>query len=98
MQILSSDSAPMPITASSLAVQPIDAPIFDEKASDVEKLPTSSQDATPQHSIQSSPKFTGIDPQAEMVGRPSSVGSEEKGTSPSSQKSDLEGYSFFRTS
>ncbi|KAI1447937.1 hypothetical protein F5Y02DRAFT_415326 [Annulohypoxylon stygium] len=98
VQILSSDSAPMPITASSLAVQPIDAPIFDEKASDVERLPTSSQDVTPQHSIQSSPKFTGIDPQAEMVGRPSSVVSEEKGTSPSSQKSDLEGYSFFRTS
>ncbi|KAI1208856.1 uncharacterized protein F4807DRAFT_429746 [Annulohypoxylon truncatum] len=97
VQILSSDSAPMPIAASSLAVQPADAPIDDEKAPDVEKLSPSSQDATPQHSIQSSPKFSGIDPPAEMIARPSSVGS-EKGTSPSSQKSDLEGYSFFRTS
>ncbi|KAI0890005.1 uncharacterized protein GGS22DRAFT_149761 [Annulohypoxylon maeteangense] len=98
VQILSSDSAPMPIAASSLAVQPIDAPIDDEKASDVERLPLSSQDATPQHSIQSSPKFSGIDhPPAEMIARPPSVGS-EKATSPSSQKSDLEGYSFFRTS
>ncbi|KAI1459025.1 hypothetical protein F4805DRAFT_422370 [Annulohypoxylon moriforme] len=98
VQILSSDSAPMPIAASSLAVQPVDAPIDDEKASDAERLHPGSQDVTPQHSIQSSPKFSGMDhPPAEMIARPLSVGS-EKGTSPSSQKSDPESYSFFRTS
>ncbi|OTA53630.1 hypothetical protein K449DRAFT_401594 [Hypoxylon sp. EC38] len=98
VQILSSDSIPTPGAASNAPICSGDASSEDEKAPEVEKLSPSPQNATPEHSVPSSPKLSGKDYFTEdktaiRISEPF-----EKGTPPSSQKSDPASYSFFQTS
>ncbi|KAI1415983.1 hypothetical protein F5Y13DRAFT_186836 [Hypoxylon sp. FL1857] len=94
VQILSSDSVPMPIAASNAPIRPGDASSEDEKVLEVEKLSPSPQNATPERSAPSSPKLSGKDrPMEEQTARRGSESS-GKGTPPSSQKSDPANYSF----
>ncbi|KAI1105258.1 hypothetical protein F4804DRAFT_341284 [Jackrogersella minutella] len=95
VQILSSDSISAPIAASNVAVQPVDAPIESEKAIDVERLPPSPQDATPQHSPQLSPNLSGV---VHSTMDKITIEGSERGTPPSSQKSEPEGNSSFSNS
>ncbi|KAI1382142.1 hypothetical protein F4677DRAFT_439946 [Hypoxylon crocopeplum] len=97
VQILSSDPVPTPIGVSDAIEQPEMTRIEDEKALDVEKLLPGSLDATSQHSAQSSPKLSSMDHSTvSEAERPEPEGS-EKGTPPSSQKSEPEGHPLSRT-
>ncbi|KAI0141015.1 hypothetical protein F4776DRAFT_543123 [Hypoxylon sp. NC0597] len=98
VQILSSDSISTPVTASNAPLRSGDASSEDEKAPEVEKLSPSPQNATPEHSVPSSPKLSGEDHSTEdkTARRESEIF--EKSTPPSSQKSDPASYSFLQTS
>ncbi|KAI0851378.1 hypothetical protein F5Y00DRAFT_8201 [Daldinia vernicosa] len=61
VQILSSDSIPAQMSSQDAPAQPGETRVGDEKAFDSEKSPFSSQDASPQHSVHSSPKLSAID-------------------------------------
>ncbi|KAI0842041.1 hypothetical protein F5Y06DRAFT_166707 [Hypoxylon sp. FL0890] len=94
VQILSSDSVPAPITASNAPVRPGDAFSEDEKASGVEKLSPSPQNGTPEHSTPSSPRIGSmVHPTEDQTAKRESEAF-EKGTPPSSQKSEPGNYSF----
>ncbi|OTB18346.1 hypothetical protein K445DRAFT_247489 [Daldinia sp. EC12] len=98
VQILSSDSIPTQMSSQDTPVQQGETRVGDEKPFEAEKTPSSSQDASPQHSVHSSPKLSPTD--KSVMGKPAIPKPEESGrhTPPPPQRSEFEGLSLSQIS
>lgn len=102
MQILSSDYIPAQMSSQDAPqdapVQPGETRTEDEKAFDSEKSPFSSQDASPQHSVHSSPKLSAMD--QSVMDNPAIPEPEDSGrhTPPPPQRTEFESLSLSQIS
>ncbi|KAI8966002.1 hypothetical protein F5Y11DRAFT_311071 [Daldinia sp. FL1419] len=98
VQILSSDSMPTQMSLQDAPVQPGETRMGDDKAHDPDKSPSSSQDASPHHSVHSSPKLSPVDQSG--MGKPAMPVPVDSGrhTPPPPQRTEFETLSLSQIS